>query len=115
MHRGTARVEWRVMPIEPVSDPARKKSGSNVVPRLREGVALARTTLLPSEPTVRRTRLALVAAVVASIAGCAYVVTSSALWAFMVVIVGVPIVALPAFLLVGIARQAIAGGGRPDN
>ena len=42
-------------------------------------------------------------------------VTHSALWAFMVVIVGVPIVALPAFLLVGIARQAIAGGGRPDN
>ena len=58
--------------------------------------------------------LALVVAVVASIAGCAYVMTSSALWSFMVVIVGVPIVALPAFLIVGIAREMLAGRARPD-
>lgn len=87
----------------------------SVVPRIREGAVRARETILPSEPAVRRTRLILVTAVVLSIAGCAYAATSSFVWAFMVVAVGVPIVALPAFILVGIVLEALSGRGRRDE
>lgn len=92
-----------------------RKGRLQVLPALREGVVLARATVLPPEPTVRRTRVALVVLALTSLAGGAWVVTGSALWAFMVVIVGVPIVALPAFLIVGIVREGIAGRTRPDD
>lgn len=60
----------------------------------------------PSDGT-QRGRMAVVAALCAvSLGGC-YLLTGKLIWAFVMMVVGVPMVALPGFLLVGMARQAM--------
>ncbi len=58
-----------------------------------------------------------VAALMVAILWGGYVLTGRVLWAFVVLVVGVPVVALPSFILVGMVLQARdeARRGGPDE
>lgn len=73
---------------------------------LPEGAAMVHQTLLPPEKLSARVRMAMVVALMAAIMWGGYMLTGRVLWAFVVLVVGVPVVALPTFILVGIVIQA---------
>jgi hypothetical protein len=74
---------------------------------LPQGASVVRQTLMPPERNSRRLRMSVVAVLATGILGGGYVLTGSVLWAFMVLVVSVPIVAMPGFILVGMVFQEI--------
>lgn len=75
-------------------------------PALREGAELLRQTITPPSEGAQRGRMAVFAALCAAALGACYLLTGRMIWAFVMLIVGVPLVALPSFILVGMVRQA---------
>ena len=84
---------------------------SSRVPRVQRGVAYVRRTLLP--PPVgdfQRTRMWGSFAVVAGLVGGCWLFTGGLLWALLIVVVAVPMVVLPALLVVGMLTKSEEAG-----
>lgn len=75
-------------------------------PGLRRSVELARRTMLPPKRESRWKRMAVAATVLIGLGVLAYFVTESIGWALLLLVVGVPVVVLPAVLIIGMIMEA---------
>ncbi len=94
-------------PERPTPTPSIIAALPAIKPALREGAALLRQTIVPPNAGAQRGRMAIFAALCAAVLGACYLLTGRLIWAFVMLIVGVPLVALPSFLLVGMVSQAM--------
>lgn len=75
-------------------------------PGLRQSVELVRRTILPPKTESRWKRMLVVAAGIGGLGFGAFVITGSAAWAVLLLVVGVPVLVLPAILVIGMFLEA---------
>ena len=75
-------------------------------PGLRQSVELVRRTILPPKTESRWKRMLLALGGIGGLGFGAYVVTGSAAWAVLLLVVGIPVVVLPTILVIGMFLEA---------
>jgi Mn2+/Fe2+ NRAMP family transporter len=104
---------------EAVIPPTQEARGvrTSLAPVLAKSAAILKKTIAPPSERERRIRMGVFAALCAVIVAICYALTRRMIWAFVMLIVGVPIVGLPVLILVGMAFEARARrhGDAPKN